>query len=553
MLTDFAIFLLDRHLDALVAEKVRLLYALDAPLTRPEYGLDAADVTAYVTEALSGALTAMGEGRGLAYVEARLRRWSTEGLAGLPQNSAQAGDAILIATAQEQALSAFVGHYSRDPAVILALGAALRVHYVAVQKLAFAAFARIAQSALAHSARLEVAQEVASVYARDLEALNQRLEAEATRKRAIIEAAIDAVVTIDQHNTVLEFNPAAERMFGYGAAEVLGRDMTTFLVPERFREAHQRGIKHFLATGEGPALSKRVELPALRRDGSEFPAEFAIIHLGLEGQVAFTSFIRDMSEHKAAEAARQQLEAMKQADVLKDQFLGILSHELRTPINAITGFGSVLDDGAAGEMTETQRRYVKRMLASADSLLALVNDLLDMSRIQAGKFSLSARPVSLPTTVREVLAMLAPLAEQRHHQLIDEVPADLPTLLADPQRVSQVIANYLNNAIKFTPDGGTIRVRARVDGEVLRCEVQDSGEGIAAADLPKLFQRFGQLDMGNTRKANGAGLGLSISKALIEAHGGAVGVASRPGEGATFWFTLPLQAAPAETLESANP
>jgi signal transduction histidine kinase len=202
----------------------------------------------------------------------------------------------------------------------------------------------------------------------------------------------------------------------------------------------------------------------------------------------------------------------------------------------------VLQDEVAGPVTPMQHAYLTKMLSGADVLLNLVNDLLDMSRIQAGKFSLSPGPTDMGAVVTDAMAIMVPLAEQKGHALGAEVVGELPEIVADEQRVSQVLLNLIANAIKFTPNGGNIRVRVARDGAFVRCEVADTGDGIAESDLPRLFQRFGQLDSSNTRAATGAGLGLSISKALVEAHGGAIGVTSAPGVGSTFWFTLPIGA-----------
>jgi signal transduction histidine kinase len=202
----------------------------------------------------------------------------------------------------------------------------------------------------------------------------------------------------------------------------------------------------------------------------------------------------------------------------------------------------MLDDELVGPLTPAQHHYLKRMLAGGDTLLKLINDLLDMSRIQAGKFSIVRQPLRLRAIADDLVESALPQLEQKRIILFNEVPADLPLLSADPQRIAQVVRNLLSNAIKFTPDGGRVWLRAAVAGPDVRCEVTDTGVGIAESDLPKLFQRFGQLDMSNTRSAPGTGLGLSIVKAFVEAHGGRVGVESEPGRGSTFWFTLPIDA-----------
>lgn len=248
---------------------------------------------------------------------------------------------------------------------------------------------------------------------------------------------------------------------------------------------------------------------------------------------------REQEQERQLQAIR--IEALEQADKGKDQFLGILSHELRTPINAIMGFGSVLADGLAGDLNPDQAKYVATILDRTDVLLGLVNDLLDMSRVQAGKFALEFRTIEFAPLLNSVLASLTVEATKRGRTLVSEVPADLPALTADAQRVGQVLDNLITNAIKYTPERGIITVRARVEGTALRVEVSDTGIGVPEDQQRRIFQAFTQVDMSNTRNAGGVGLGLSICKALVEAHGGRIGVESAgEGKGSTFWFTLPL-------------
>ncbi|MNT34312.1 Non-motile and phage-resistance protein [compost metagenome] len=225
---------------------------------------------------------------------------------------------------------------------------------------------------------------------------------------------------------------------------------------------------------------------------------------------------------------------------MKDEFLSILSHELRTPLNAIMGFGSILNDELVGPLNETQHSYLDHMLGGGEALLGLINDLLDMSRIQAGKFMLDPHPIPLERALKSVMNNLAPLAAKRRQQLFLDIPPELPLVMADEQRVTQILLNLVNNALKFTPEGGEIRLAVEADASALRVRVEDTGIGIAHDDMPKLFKPFSQVDMSNTRLVGGTGLGLSISKALVEAHHGQIGVSSEPGEGSCFWFTLPI-------------
>ena len=235
-----------------------------------------------------------------------------------------------------------------------------------------------------------------------------------------------------------------------------------------------------------------------------------------------------------------QNEALREADRHKDEFLAVISHELRTPLNFIMGFASVLQDEIQGPLGAEQHTSVAKIMAGADRMLRLVNDLLDLSKIQAGKFELEREPAHLATIAQVAAAEARPAAELKQIALDVAVPQDLEAVL-DGHRVRQVLDNLVGNAIKFSPPGSTVTVRARTHGENLLVEVVDNGPGIAEADRPKLFERFRQLDMSLTRASGGSGLGLAIAKSLVEAHGGTIGVSSRLGEGSTFWFTLPLR------------
>ncbi|MNS17504.1 Signal transduction histidine-protein kinase BarA [compost metagenome] len=242
------------------------------------------------------------------------------------------------------------------------------------------------------------------------------------------------------------------------------------------------------------------------------------------------------------------IERLHQADQVKDEFLSVISHELRTPLNFITGFASILDDEVDGPLNPLQHLHLGKILSGSERMLHLVNDLLDFAKLQAGKFDLSPQPAAYAPLLEEVADSLRPLADHKHVTI--EVEAHVPgEPVVDETRVVQVLTNLVNNAIKFTPAGGRVRLSARIDAGALLTEVTDTGVGIAEIDIPKLFSRFRQLDMSATREASGTGLGLAISKALVEAHGGTIGVRSCPGEGSTFWFRLPLEAG----VQAASP
>ena len=245
---------------------------------------------------------------------------------------------------------------------------------------------------------------------------------------------------------------------------------------------------------------------------------------------------------RALEERSRELEVanrrLMELDMLKSNFVNSVTHELRTPLTAIQGYSEFLEDEIGGPLTADQRTFVGEINVGARRLERLLNDLLDFARMDAGTFSLRREPNDLGERVGEAAAALMPLARAAGVTLALSPPEGDLVGPMDAQRIGQVLTNLLGNAIKFSPRGGTVRVAVRRDGGALRCEIADEGPGIAPADVSRLFQRFSQLE-GGVRQGKGTGLGLSICKALVEAHGGAIGVESQVGRGSVFWFTLP--------------
>lgn len=319
-----------------------------------------------------------------------------------------------------------------------------------------------------------------------------------------------AIVWEAANGRIRHWNPAAVRLFGYAAVEVLGKPLS-MLMPEGPFEG---------AIARGP-----VELAARRRDGTTLFAELTLSPFGRDEDGLVLAIARDVTDRRASEAAR-------------DRFLNVLSHELRTPISTILGFGELVLDGLAGSLTEQQRHYLRRMLVSADDLHALVNDLLDLGQLQAGQFTLRPRVCQFAPMAREVIADLMPQAEAKQLTIHDELPSDLPEIRADGKRVAQVLRNLLGNAIKFSPPEGRIWIRGGIDGQSLHCEIEDMGPGVPESEYERLFMPFVRLGSGTLP---GSGLGLNIAKALVEAHQGRIGI-RRAEAGAIFWFTLPHHA-----------
>lgn len=235
---------------------------------------------------------------------------------------------------------------------------------------------------------------------------------------------------------------------------------------------------------------------------------------------------------------------LREAGRHKDEFLDVISHEFRTPLSAVIGYGSLLAEGDAGALNDEQAAYLAAMLDGAERMCAMVANLIDLSRIQAGRFTLSCSAASYDAVVNEALEGLGEKAAEKGISL--EVAVKVPgEVLVDGERVSHVIRNLVDNAIKFTPAGGRIEVRAFVEGDDLITEVRDTGMGIPQAALENVFERFRQADMSTTRETGGLGIGLAVSKALVEAHGGHIGVMQQAEGGSRFWFSLPLAPVPA--------
>jgi len=375
------------------------------------------------------------------------------------------------------------------------------------------------------------------------------------RTRLILAAAHEAFISMDADGRIVDWNAEAERLFGWSREEALGRLLGDTIVPERYRADHIRGLERYLATGEGPLLGRRVEIEALRRDGSEFPVELTISPARLDRTLVFNSFLRDVTEHKRAEealhAARVEAERANQA---KSEFLSRMSHELRTPLNAILGFGQLLKMEG---LEPGQEECVQQIMKGGKHLLDLINEVLDIARIESGRLTLSVEPIVLAEALQEALDLIQPLAAEQGIEVKagDSGPPDR-YVEADRQRLKQVLLNLLSNAVKYNRPRGSVTVRwTEAPGGGLRIEVTDEGPGIPPEMMDRLFVPFERLGAEGTG-VEGTGLGLALSKRLMEAMGGALGVDSAPGRGSTFFIELPLAEAPGaseEETEAAGP
>jgi PAS domain S-box-containing protein len=350
--------------------------------------------------------------------------------------------------------------------------------------------------------------------------------------RGLLEGAPDAMVIVNAKGNIHLVNVEMERLFGYTRGELVGSPLQ-IVIPERYRERHQHQWGSYVGAPKVRTMGSDLELSGLRKDGSEFPVEIRLSPIELRGQMFVSGAIRDVSERKRLE------EKTQEASRLKSEFLANMSHELRTPLNAIIGFAELMHRGKVGPMADEHHEFIGDILTSARHLLRLINDVLDVAKIESGKLEMHVETVDLGALITEVREILRGLAATKHLAIASAIEPGAATIVADPTRLKQVLYNFLSNAIKFTPDSGRIEVRVVAAGEHVRIEVEDTGIGIAEVDLPKLFIEFQQLDASTGKRYQGTGLGLALVKRVVEAHGGRVEVTSVVGKGSVFVAVIP--------------
>ena len=276
------------------------------------------------------------------------------------------------------------------------------------------------------------------------------------------------------------------------------------------------------------------ELHAKRPDGTSFPVEFSVGEMAWGHSSRYVGIIHDLTEQKETE------KKLRELDQLKSEFVSMVSHELRTPLTSIGGYLEMLVDGDAGEINEEQKEYLEIIQRNTVRLSALINDLLDVSRIESGRIELKKQQIDIHELIQGATESIRPHIEEKHQTLDIVIPSSLPEVYADVDRVTQVLINLVSNATKYTPQNGKLIIKADTPEGFVRISVIDNGIGLSPAELEKLFTRFFRADNHTTREVGGTGLGLWISRSLVEMHGGAISVESEKEKGSTFSFTLPV-------------
>jgi two-component system sensor histidine kinase/response regulator len=376
----------------------------------------------------------------------------------------------------------------------------------------------------------------------------KELESSEERYRLIVETAFDAFLGIDSNNLVTEWNAQAEATFGWSHADAIGKSASTFLFLDS-QISNGRSLDELLNAGVNDSMHRRLEATGVHRSGRQFPVEMTLSAVHHSHKRLFAAFVHDVTDRKAAELERENAkQAAEAASRAKSEFLANMSHEIRTPLNGVIGMTDLVLES---DLTREQREYLETVKLSADSLLHVINEILDFSKIEAGKLELEEEDFDLQDCMESTLKTFALKADEKSLELLCEVVPEVPvTVRGDAARLRQVLTNLLGNAIKFTRHG-EVGLRALLDsndGEsiVIHFIVSDTGIGIPAHKTKLIFDSFSQADTSTTREFGGSGLGLTISRSLVEMMGGKIWVESQVGQGSQFHFTICVNPAAAQ-------
>jgi len=368
-----------------------------------------------------------------------------------------------------------------------------------------------------------------------------------SRFRELLEAAPDAIIEVDRQGRIVLLNAVTEKLFGYSREELLGKNVDS-LLPDAARGRHAGHRAGYWASPQTRPMGHGLTLQARRKDGSEFPVEISLSPVKAGKGFRVTAIIRDVTTQRIAEekirAANIQLEQrnreVERANRLKSEFLASMSHELRTPLHTIIGFSELLAEGVEGPLNERQARFVRHVHQDALHLLELINDVLDLSKIEAGRLELKLEAFDATEAINDALGAIHPMAEAKHIVTANRIKGVLP-IFADRVRFREILNNLLSNAVKFTPENGNVWIEREPAPEDVICfSVGDTGIGISPEDHDAVFDTFRQISSTTRGVREGTGLGLAIVKRLVEMHGGDIRLESERGKGSRFSFTMPV-------------
>ncbi len=369
-----------------------------------------------------------------------------------------------------------------------------------------------------------------------------RTEVEAARReseeryRFVAESASDGIITIDAEGIILFANRAAEKIFGQSITDMVGRPLTNY-IPERHRSDQGDALRRYLDAVVTSNPDTALQVTGLRRGGREVALEISFGEYVKGGEHVFTGIVRDVTERKRVEQIlKRAKEEAERANQAKSDFLSRMSHELRTPLNAILGFAQLMQMDV---LDADQAESVDQILKAGRHLLALVDEVLDIARIEAGRMSLSPEPVPVDEIMQEAWGLVRQRAAERGIEFGAEADACNVHVLADRQRLKQVLLNLMSNAVKYNKENGSVRVDCNTDAGMVRIAVSDTGDGIPESKMDHLFEPFERLGAEETG-VEGTGIGLALSKGLVEAMDGVMGADSVQGQGSTFWLELPV-------------
>jgi PAS domain S-box-containing protein len=358
--------------------------------------------------------------------------------------------------------------------------------------------------------------------------LREQLRNWEVRHHTLLNTLNDALVTIDREGYVKTFNQAGEIMFGYQAGEIIGQKIN-MLMPEPHCSEHDKYMNRYINTGRKRIIGTDREVMAMRKDGSLFPIELAVSEMWQDGEIQFTGLIKDITERKKMER-------------LKNEFISTVSHELRTPLTSIRGALGLISSGICGLLPEKLLGLLEIASNNTERLLLLINDILDIEKIESGSLRFDFKRIELGTLVQNAIHDCEGYAHEHNIKYRLTIQSEQAVMItADPDRITQVINNLLSNAAKFSPEGEVVDIVLKEHRGFARITVHDNGPGIPRSFLPRLFDKFSQVDGSDKRRAGGTGLGLSIAKAIVEKHQGKINVETVENAGTSFHVDLPLQ------------